>query len=234
MAGPSPSPESKQPLTIVTSSFQEFTPEAPPSPPRSTLLQHANTALTAISAVFGLIIMATAADTLSVYHSTHLGSEFHLPVWPQSFDIKPTIAGVVCGVLIFVMNSVALVGQLVPAFRRNPLSLLTKLITILPLAIALIAAIVGTVMPLNALTSSTSWSVQSWSCQWSNINTSTAPHWGTLCSESKAAGIMSVCVIPLDALIIASMLASMVMGGQGTGGVARGQWERKGSQGDKL
>lgn len=115
MAGPSPSPEPKQPLTIVTSSFQELTPERSSSPPRPTIAQHANTAFMTISAILGLVIMATSADALQVFHSTHLGAEFQLPVWPRSFDLKPTIAGVICGVLVFVMNCVALVGQFVPA-----------------------------------------------------------------------------------------------------------------------
>ncbi|APA10584.1 hypothetical protein SS1G_12608 [Sclerotinia sclerotiorum 1980 UF-70] len=230
MAGPtlSPSPEPKQSLTVITSSFQEFAPESSRSPPRSTIAQHANTAFLAIGAVLGLAIMATSADALHVFHSTHLGADFQLPVWPRMLDIKPTITGVVCGVIVFIMNCVALVGQFVPALKRNPLSLPT----LIPLAIALIAAVVGAAIPFNTLTSSTSWSVQSWSCQWSNISTSAAPHWGTLCSESRAAGIMSVCVIPFDALVIGSILASMMMKGKSNAVQHEEQWERKGSAGD--
>ncbi|KAB8297113.1 hypothetical protein EYC80_002498 [Monilinia laxa] len=228
MAGPSPSPEPKQPLTIITSDFQEFTPESSNPRPQSTIAQNAHIAVTAISAVLGLVIMATSADALRVFHSTHLGSEFHLPVWPQSFDLAPTIAGVACGVTIFVMNCVALVGQIVPALKRNPLSLPA----LVPLSIAFIAAVISTAIPFNALGFSTRWSVQSWSCQWSNISTSTAPHWGSLCTESRAASILSVCVVPLDGLVVASILASMVMKGQRTGGEKAGSWERKGSQGN--
>ncbi|TEY60194.1 hypothetical protein BOTCAL_0184g00150 [Botryotinia calthae] len=226
MAGPSPSPEPKQPLTIVTSSFQEFTPETSSSRPRATMAQHANTAFIAISAILGLAIMATSANALQVFHSTHLGADFRLPVWPQSFDLKPTITGVVCGVLVFVMNSVALVGQFVPALKRNPLALPT----LIPLVIALLAAVVASAIPFNALTSSTKWTVQTWSCQWSNISTSASPHWGTLCSESRAAGIMSVCVIPFDVLAVASVLASVVKARRNV--QPQGQWERKGSAGD--
>ncbi|KAI9646145.1 hypothetical protein NHQ30_005585 [Ciborinia camelliae] len=229
MAGLSPSPEPKQPLTIVTSSFQEFTPEPSMQPPRSNLTEHANTALTAVSAVFGLAIMAVSADALNVYHSTNLGTEFHLPVWPRSFDIKPTIAGIVCGVIVFVMNFVALVGQLVPALKRKPLFLPALLI---PLSIALIATTVGTVIPIHALNSSTSWSVQSWSCKWSNINTSTAPHWGSLCSESRAAAILSACVILLDSVVVGSILATMAMKGQRIEREKARNWERKGNGGN--
>ncbi|QSZ34973.1 hypothetical protein DSL72_007835 [Monilinia vaccinii-corymbosi] len=115
MAGQSPSPEPKQPLTLVTA-FQALTPESSDPPrPHPTIAQHAHVAITAIGALFGLGIMATSADALRVFHATHLGSEFHLPLWPQSFDLAPTIAGVVCGALVVAMNCVALVGQLVPA-----------------------------------------------------------------------------------------------------------------------
>jgi hypothetical protein len=44
--------------------------------------------------------------------------------------------------------------------------------------------------------------LQSWSCRWEAVVTSTAPHFGQLCKESKTALYLSVILVPFQAIIL--------------------------------
>jgi hypothetical protein len=53
--------------------------------------------------------------------------------------------------------------------------------------------------------------LQSWSCRWENVVTSTAPHFGQLCKESKTALYLSVILVPVQALVLSLAVYQTVL-----------------------
>lgn len=64
--------------------------------------------LTGLALLCGLTVLGTSANTLAVYNTTHLSSDFHLPLWPDRFNVRPTVALVVGGTLVAIANIVSL------------------------------------------------------------------------------------------------------------------------------
>lgn len=65
--------------------------------------------LTSLALVSGITILGTAANALMVYNNTHVSSDFHLALWPDEFDLRPTVALVVGSSLVIVANLVSLI-----------------------------------------------------------------------------------------------------------------------------
>lgn len=64
--------------------------------------------LTGLSLLCAITILGTSADSLAVYNTTHLPSDFNLPLWPDNFDLRPTIALVVGSVIVLLTSIVSL------------------------------------------------------------------------------------------------------------------------------
>lgn len=62
--------------------------------------------LTALALLCGLTILGTSSDALMVYNTTNVS---HLPLWPQQFDLRPSVALVVGSVIVVLTNIVSLV-----------------------------------------------------------------------------------------------------------------------------
>lgn len=65
-------------------------------------------ALTAVGLLAGLSVLGVSADALATYRDTHLPPEFRLPLWPENFNVGPTVALVVCSAVIVVANGASL------------------------------------------------------------------------------------------------------------------------------
>lgn len=78
-------------------------------------VEAARLGLTGLALLAGIAIVATSADTLSVYNETHLPEDFLLPLWPSKFNIRPTIALVTCGTIILLVSAVSLAASKVPS-----------------------------------------------------------------------------------------------------------------------
>lgn len=79
--------------------------------------------LTGLSLLCAITVLGTSADSIAVYNATHLPSEFNLPLWPDTFDLRPTIALVVGSVIVFLTSIVSLVFgkvQTVSILRSSP------------------------------------------------------------------------------------------------------------------
>jgi hypothetical protein len=175
---------------------------------------------TLLALLAGLTILGTSADTLSVYNKTHSRADFIISLWPAEFDIRPTIALIICSTIIFVTSTVSLVVMKVPAVSLAPPSQTLQLLTSNPQirssplihstisfagpAICLIAALIGTSFFYGVNASNTANSLKSWSCQWSEISMNLQPHWGQLCKESKTALYLMVMCIPAEVIVLAT------------------------------
>jgi len=159
-------------------------------------------AATLLALLAGLTILGTSADTLGVYNKTHLGAEYFISLWPAEFDVRPTIALVVCSVIIFVTSAISLIVMKVPAVRNK--ALIHSTISFAAPAICRIAALIGTSFFYGVNASNTVNSLKSWSCQWSDISMNVQPHWGQLCKESKAALYLMVMIIPVEVIVLST------------------------------
>lgn len=159
-------------------------------------------AATLLALLAGLTILGTSADTLGVYNKTHLGPEYFISLWPAEFDVRPTIALVVCSAIIFVFSAISLVTMKVPALRNNPL--VYSNFSFAAPSICLIAALIGTSFFYGVNASNTVNSLKSWSCQWSDISMNVQPYWGQLCKESKAALYLMIMLIPVEVIVLST------------------------------
>lgn len=72
------------------------------------MVDAARVGLTLLSLLCGFTVLGTSADTLATYNSTHLTGDFHLPLWPDQFDLRPTIALVVGSCIVVLASVVSL------------------------------------------------------------------------------------------------------------------------------
>ncbi|KAH8815671.1 hypothetical protein F5884DRAFT_663352 [Xylogone sp. PMI_703] len=193
-----------------TSEFQEFdTPGVSQKAVKTIrMLDTVRLGLTVLGLLAGVIIMGVSADTLYVYNTTHLGPDYFLALWPSKFNIQPTVALVVCGTIVFVVSAISLICSKTPAIRTKPLA--HQALTFITPTINLIAGIIGTSFFYGVNASSSTYSLKSWTCQWSGVGMSVKPHWGTLCKESKAATYLMVMIIPLEVLVLSVAAVSLM------------------------
>ncbi|TAQ86091.1 hypothetical protein B7494_g5586 [Chlorociboria aeruginascens] len=159
-------------------------------------------ALTTLTLLSGIAIVATSADGLSVYNKTSLAPDFYLSLWPTNLDLRPTIAQIVCGSIIILSSSLSLiVGKI--AFIKH-LTLLNTALSFLAPSISFIAALISMSFYYGVNRSATFFTLQSWGCQWSDVTMNTQPYWHSLCSESKAALYLSVVMVPVQVLVLAA------------------------------
>ncbi|KAI1658229.1 hypothetical protein F4813DRAFT_58486 [Daldinia decipiens] len=163
------------------------------------LVDSARIGLTGLALLCGLTILGTAADTLAVYNATHLSSDYHLPLWPDQFDLRPTVALVVGSTIVVITNIVSLLCSKVRVLR-NQTSVHTSLTFAAPF-VGFTAVMIGMVFFYAVNTSATNDTLQSWSCQWGFASMGAKPHFGTLCNESRVALYLSVILVPVELIV---------------------------------
>ena len=62
----------------------------------------------------GAAIVGCEAHTLHSYNSTHLSDEWFLPLWPQYFDLRPTIGIMIGGAVVAATSLACLVCEVMP------------------------------------------------------------------------------------------------------------------------
>ncbi|KAI1152809.1 hypothetical protein F4825DRAFT_450111 [Nemania diffusa] len=160
--------------------------------------------LTSLALVSGITILGTAANALMVYNNTHVSSDFHLALWPDEFDLRPTVALVVGSSLVIVANLVSLIFSKAKA----NLTLVHTSITFLAPFVGFAAALIGISFFYAANASTTVDTLQSWSCQWGYTDMRVQPYFGTLCRQSEVALYLSVILVPIEFITL------LVAGGQ--------------------
>ncbi|KAI0180505.1 hypothetical protein GGR52DRAFT_247339 [Hypoxylon sp. FL1284] len=164
------------------------------------LVDSARVGLTLLALLCGLTVLGTSGDTLAVYNSTHLSSNFHLPLWPDQFDLRPTVALLVGSCIVVVASIVSLLFSKVQVLRNQkmvhtPLTFIAPFVSFTGVMISMIFF-----YAVNA--SVTDDTLQSWSCQWGFAHMSARPRFGTLCSESRTALYLSVILVPVELVVL--------------------------------
>ncbi|KAM0819253.1 hypothetical protein AB5N19_05068 [Seiridium cardinale] len=190
------------------------------------LVDGARLGLTVLALLSGITILGTSGHALNVYNTTSVSTSFLLPLWPDEFDARPTVALVVGSAIVVLSNILSLGFSKTRAVSHNPKQLskcdyrgdVQVLIfgvvqlrsrTSIHTPLTFIAPFVGFVASMIAMiffyavnTSNTVDTLQSWSCQWESVQMSVQPYFGTLCRESKTALYLSVFLVPVEALIL--------------------------------
>ena len=76
--------------------------------------------VTVLALLMGLTILGVSADTVNSYNSTHVSYDFLLPLWPDEFDLRPTVALVVGATLVVIMNCLSLAASKVQSVSLTP------------------------------------------------------------------------------------------------------------------
>ncbi|OHF02633.1 hypothetical protein CORC01_02029 [Colletotrichum orchidophilum] len=169
----------------------------------------ARVSLTALALLVGITILGTSADALAVYDATHVPAGFMLPLWPDAFDLRPTVALVVGSSILIIVNIVSLLFSRVQSLRGQ--TLIHNSLAVAAPSIGLVASIIAMTFFYSINASITVDTLQSWSCRWSDVVMMTRPHFGTICKQSKAGLYLSILLIPIEALIVGMGAYQMIL-----------------------
>ncbi|KAK3692375.1 hypothetical protein B0T22DRAFT_435661 [Podospora appendiculata] len=161
------------------------------------MVDTARIAATALALLMGLTVLGVSSNTLSVYDYTHLTSDFFLPLWPEEFNIRPTVALVAGSVFVIVSNIAALCFSKVQVLR-NKTTAHTAVTFVAPF-IGLVAAMIAMIFFYSVNASDSVDTFLSWTCRWTSVPMTQQPHWGALCSQSRAGLYLSILLIPVEA-----------------------------------
>ena len=82
---------------------------------RVRILQYVRLGLCAISIALSTTVIACEGHALHVYDATHLKSEWWLPLWPQHFDLRPSVTLLVGSAIVLVASLTYVVISLIPS-----------------------------------------------------------------------------------------------------------------------
>ncbi|KAK4043965.1 hypothetical protein C8A01DRAFT_31838 [Parachaetomium inaequale] len=165
------------------------------------MVDSARVGTTVLALLIGLTVLGISANTLRVYQDTHVAHEFMLPLWPDEFNIRPTVSLVVGSVIVFVANVVALCFSHVGALRAKTTAHTSA--TFLAPLVGLAGALVAVVFYYAVNASDVSDSFLSWTCRWRDVPMSQAPHWDTLCQQGHAGLYLAILLIPVEVVALA-------------------------------
>ncbi|OTB00103.1 hypothetical protein M426DRAFT_324515 [Hypoxylon sp. CI-4A] len=163
------------------------------------LVDSARIGLTVLALLCGLTILGTSSDTLVIYNATHLSSAFQLPLWPDQFDLRPTIALVIGSGIVVVANAISLLASKVRVLRNR--TSVHAPITFAAPFVGFTAVMISMIFFYAVNTSNTDDTLQSWSCHWKQASMTAKPHFGTLCNESRTALYLSVALVPVELIV---------------------------------
>ncbi|KAG5979819.1 hypothetical protein E4U55_004729 [Claviceps digitariae] len=166
-------------------------------------------AVTILALFAGIITLGLSADTLAVYNATHLPADYLLPLWPENFDLRPTHALVAGSGIVTTMNALSLFASNTRSVRGR--SVLHSSLSMTVPVVAFAASLVAVVLFYTVNASTIDETYQSWVCRWQNIHMASRPYFGTLCKESKAAFTISLVLVPLELIVLASACFQVVL-----------------------
>jgi hypothetical protein len=208
------------------------------------LIESVRQGLTVITLLLGLTVIGTIGNSLMVYNRTNIDSI--LPIWPADFNLSPTFSILAGGSIIVFFSLLSIVGSKIASVRFIPLRFLHAisnieqiashglihpiLSLIVPTAV-LITTIVSTALFYAINASSTTDTIQSWSCRWTSINMDAEPHFDRICHQSMAGLYITIILIPVSVIVLGLAGAKVVFekkgAGSPSGSIIGGGEERK-------
>ena len=172
---------------------------------QSRMLEWLRIILSTITLATSIAITACAGVTLRAYSDSHVQPEWLLPLWPLAVDLRPTHAILACGVVIAVLSLVYLIVAFAPMVRVGSLfnryeiltssqqnkilslNLASTLFAIISFLLALFTTIFAAVITNNLASSTTSGSLNSWTCKWQGFEHVAPANFTKICNNGNAA-----------------------------------------------
>ena len=79
------------------------------------MVDNARVGATALALLMAMTVLGVSANTLAVYDYTSMPQDYMLALWPDEFNIRPTVSLVVGSVIIVIANIAALCFSKVPS-----------------------------------------------------------------------------------------------------------------------
>lgn len=73
------------------------------------MVNNARLALTVVALAAAITVLGVSADSIAVYNATHVPDNYFLPLWPATFNLRPTVALIVTSAVVIVVNGLSLV-----------------------------------------------------------------------------------------------------------------------------
>ncbi|KND92659.1 hypothetical protein TOPH_02495 [Tolypocladium ophioglossoides CBS 100239] len=166
------------------------------------MVHNLRVAMTALALAAGISILGLSGNSLAVYKNTYVPDDYLLPLWPESFDIRPTTALVVGSAIATVVNVMSLCTSEIPSLRARAGAHASA--SLAAPVVGFIAALVAMAFFYAINASTTIDTFQSWTCRWKQVNMTAQPHFGTLCRQSKVGLILAVLLVPLELFVLAT------------------------------
>ncbi|KAJ5901524.1 hypothetical protein N7495_002052 [Penicillium taxi] len=174
---------------------------------RSRALQWPRLGLSFLILAGSAALIACEAVPLHHYKTTSQWESTGLALWPQNFDLRPTVAGLSIGCVIGFLNLIYVVAALLPSPHSN-INLLNAYASASAFA-GLIASLVGILFTLY-LPSSTypigfteNETLHTWTCKWksSSEDVSSPIYFSRDCIESRAGFALLYVLLALEILM---------------------------------
>ena len=116
--GPSTTPlhDLRQSLPPTREEFEEFKGDGPSDSQRKIrVIDWSRIVLSLVLIAAGSAIVGCEGHALYTYNLMHLSDQWFLPLWPQHFDLRPSIGILIGGAVVILTSSLSLICALLPA-----------------------------------------------------------------------------------------------------------------------
>ncbi|CAF9928814.1 MAG: hypothetical protein HETSPECPRED_006939 [Heterodermia speciosa] len=168
------------------------------------ILHWARVILSVITLIAGAIVIGCAASSLRSYSSTHLNSQYFLPLWPTSVDLRPTHAMLACGVTISSFSLVYLISVFVPTPgpKLHLLNTIWTPFSFLSLFITVFTTVFASTITSHLADSTDAGSLTSWTCKWSSYEDIAPMDFVKICTQSTVASDLVIFLIIVEVLAV--------------------------------
>ncbi|KAL8719423.1 MAG: hypothetical protein Q9225_003566 [Loekoesia sp. 1 TL-2023] len=157
-------------------------------------------AISLITLLASIIIIAFSARALQTYTSTRDHAEWVLPLWPASVDLRPTHSILACGVILAVTSIAYVVVALAPTPLRalRTLNLISTILAFLSIFLTIFTTVFATTIDSHLSNSTQAGTLASWTCKWQGFGSAAPGHFSDICAESNAALDVVILMIVIE------------------------------------
>ncbi|KAJ5746956.1 uncharacterized protein N7511_008652 [Penicillium nucicola] len=167
---------------------------------RNRVVHFARLGLSFLTFGVAIAVVACEAPPLQHYNKTSQWAGAGLALWPLNFDIRPTIAALVCGSIVTVLNLVYIAAALLPSpySRIKPLNIYASTSALAGFVTALVGILFIKYLPSSSYPAgfSKNETLHSWTCKWKTgtSTTATPANFDRDCTNTRAAFVL-LCVL---------------------------------------